>query len=131
MALNITTFLMFEGDAEAAMNFYVSLFDNSVIKSIERYGADEAGAEGSVVVAKFNLDGIDYMCIDSAVPHDFGFTAAMSLFVDCKDEAEIHRLFDGLAAEGEVLMPLDQYPFSRKFGWCADRFGVSWQLSLE
>jgi predicted 3-demethylubiquinone-9 3-methyltransferase (glyoxalase superfamily) len=57
-------------------------------------------------------------------------TPAMSLFVDCQDEAEIDRLFAKLSEGGKILMPLNAYPFSRKFGWIADRFGVSWQLNL-
>jgi predicted 3-demethylubiquinone-9 3-methyltransferase (glyoxalase superfamily) len=70
------------------------------------------------------------MAIDSPVKHDFTFTPAMSLFVDCADEAEIDALFAKLSEGGKVLMPLAAYPFSRKFGWLSDRFGVSWQLNL-
>jgi predicted 3-demethylubiquinone-9 3-methyltransferase (glyoxalase superfamily) len=70
------------------------------------------------------------MCIDSPVKHNFTFTPAMSLFVDCADEAELDTLFAKLSEGGQVLMPLDNYGFSRKFGWLADKFGVSWQLNL-
>jgi predicted 3-demethylubiquinone-9 3-methyltransferase (glyoxalase superfamily) len=130
MKPTVTTFLMFEGKAEAAMNFYVSLFPNSTITAVTRYGPGEAGAEGSVMLAKFTLNGREFMCIDSPVKHDFTFTPAMSLFVDCASENEIDRLFAQLSDGGGVLMPLDQYPFAQKFAWVADRFGVSWQLSL-
>lgn len=126
----ITTFLMFEGKAEEAMNFYVSLFDQSEIKSITRYGANEAGAEGSVMHAVFSLNGQEFMCIDSSVKHAFTFTPAMSLFVTCETEDEIDRLYGALSENGSVLMPLGAYPFSEKFCWVADKFGVSWQLSL-
>jgi predicted 3-demethylubiquinone-9 3-methyltransferase (glyoxalase superfamily) len=126
----IKTFLMFEGKAEEAMNFYVSLFSDAAITSISRYGAGEAGAEGSVMQATFAVNGQTFMCIDSPVKHGFTFTPAMSLFVDCGSENEIDELFSKLSEGGQVLMPLDKYPFSPRFGWVADRFGVSWQLNM-
>jgi predicted 3-demethylubiquinone-9 3-methyltransferase (glyoxalase superfamily) len=79
--------------------------------------------------ATFAINGQIFMCVDSPVKHGFTFTPAMSLFVDCADEAEIGRLFAKLSEGGQILMPLDKYPFSRKFGWLSDRFGVSWQLN--
>lgn len=126
----ITTFLMFEGQAEEAMNFYTSLFNDSAITHITRYGPDEAGPEGSVVQATFTLNGQTFMCIDSYVQHDFTFTPAISLYVTCKTETEIDTLFAKLSEGGQIMMPLDSYPFSQKFGWLADKFGVSWQLTL-
>ncbi|HYG58009.1 MAG TPA: VOC family protein [Symbiobacteriaceae bacterium] len=126
----ITTFLMFAGQAEEAMNFYISLFDRSEILSIQRYGPGEAGAEGSVVHATFTLHGQVFMCIDSSVKQPFTFTPAISLYVTCDTDEEIERVFAALAQGGRVLMPLAAYPFSPKFGWVADRFGVSWQLTL-
>ena len=71
------------------------------------------------------------MCIDSYVQHEFAFTPSMSLYVRCATEEEIDRVFAALAQGGQILMPLDRYPFSPKFGWLSDRFGVSWQLSLD
>ena len=127
----ITTFLMFEGKAEEAMNYYLSVFDQAEILSIQRYGANEAGAEGSVAHATFSLYGQVFMCIDSNVKHDFTFTPAISLYVSCATEDEIDRLFEKLSQGGTVAMPLSAYPFSDKFGWVADKYGVSWQLSLE
>lgn len=127
----ITTFLMFDGKAEEAINFYVSLLKDSRILSITRYEAGENGAEGTVKHAAFSLSGQEFMAIDSSLEHDFTFTPAMSLYVHCDSEREIDDLFEKLSGEGQVLMPLDEYPFSRKFGWVADRFGVSWQLNLE
>lgn len=126
----LTTFLMFAGQAEEAMNFYISLFENSKVLSITRYGSGEAGAEGSVMHAIFTLNGQEFMCIDSNIEHGFTFTPAMSIYIKCESEAEIDRLYDTLSNAGQVLMPLDRYPFSEKFAWLADRFGVSWQLSL-
>ena len=131
MQTTVTTFLMFEGKAEEAINFYVSLIENSAITSLTRYGPGEVGAEGSVMRASFILAGQPYLCIDSPVKHGFGFTPAISLFLQSTGEDEIERLYVELSKEGQVLMPLGAYPFNRKFGWIADRFGVSWQLSLQ
>jgi predicted 3-demethylubiquinone-9 3-methyltransferase (glyoxalase superfamily) len=126
----ITTFLMFEGKAEEAMNFYISLFKDSEIKSIVRYGANGPGEEGSVMHAIFSLNGQDFMSIDSSIKHEFAFTPSISLYITCETEEEIDKLFGQLSHGGEVLMPLAQYPFSEKFGWVNDKYGVSWQLNL-
>ncbi|HEY8918776.1 MAG TPA: VOC family protein [Chitinophaga sp.] len=126
----ITTFLMFEGQAEAALNFYISLFKDSKVINISRYGPNEMGAEGSVMHATFSLNGQQFMAIDSNVKHGFTFTPAISLYVTCETEQEIDTLFAQLSAGGKVMMPLGKYPFSNKFGWVGDQFGVSWQLSL-
>ncbi|MGW7331193.1 VOC family protein [Streptomyces sp. NPDC054840] len=128
----ITPFLMFEGRAEEAMTFYLSLFDDAEVLGISHYGADDAGGgeEGKVRHASFSLAGQTLMCIDSSVKHDFGFTPAMSLYVQCDSAAEIERLYAALAEQGTELMPLGSYGFSARFGWVNDRFGVSWQLNL-
>ncbi|HDR8066282.1 VOC family protein [Bacillus thuringiensis] len=126
----ITTFLMFEGKAEEAMNFYTSLFDRSEIVNISRYDENGPGKEGSVIHATFTLNGQEFMCIDSYVKHAFTFTPSMSLYVTCETEEEIEAVFHKLAQDGSVLMPLGSYPFSKKFGWLNDKYGVSWQLAL-
>ncbi|MEU4778033.1 VOC family protein [Micromonospora sp. NPDC023633] len=126
----ITTFLMFDGVAEEAMTFYVGLFNDAKVLDVTRFGPDGPGREGSVMRAAFQLAGQTFMCIDSAVPHEFGFTPAVSLFVDCDTEEEIDRLHAALSEGGRVHMPLGNHGFSRKFGWTDDRFGVSWQLNL-
>ncbi|MFF5445592.1 VOC family protein [Streptomyces sp. NPDC012888] len=126
----ITTFLMFEGRAEEAMTFYTSLFEDGRIIDVTRYGPDGPGPEGTVVHATFQLAGQRFMCIDSPAKHEFGFTPAVSLFVDCADEAEIDRLYAALGEGGAELMALGDHGFSRRFGWVNDRFGVSWQLNL-
>jgi predicted 3-demethylubiquinone-9 3-methyltransferase (glyoxalase superfamily) len=128
--MQITTFLMFTGSAEEAMNFYMSLFDGSRIISMKRYGPNEAGKEGTVHRATFELNRQQFMCIDSPVPHAFTFTPAISLYITCQDEREIEKLFAALSDKGGVLMPLQAYPFSQKFAWVQDRFGVAWQLNL-
>ena len=76
--MDISTFLMFEGRAEEAMNFYVSVFDDAEIVSINRYDKGQGGPEGTVMNAVFKLAGREYMCIDSPAKHGFSFTPAMS-----------------------------------------------------
>jgi predicted 3-demethylubiquinone-9 3-methyltransferase (glyoxalase superfamily) len=124
--------LMFVGEqygkAEEAMRLYVSLFERSRILEIERFGEDEA--EPAVKRARFVLAGTEYSAMDSDGPHQFGFTPAISLFVDCDSEDQLDAAFAKLSEGGSVLMPLQDYPFSPRFGWVQDRFGVSWQLNL-
>ena len=130
MTASVRPFLMFEGSAEAAMTFYVELFPDAEIISIERYGAEGPGPEGTVFRASFRLADQTILCIDSPVKHAFGFTPSISLFVECDSEAELERLAAALREGGAVMMPLDDYGFSRRFTWVEDRFGVSWQLNL-
>jgi predicted 3-demethylubiquinone-9 3-methyltransferase (glyoxalase superfamily) len=128
----IATCLMFVGEqcgrAEEAMRLYVSLFDDSRVVHIERFGADEE--ESGVKQARFVLAGREYIAMDSGAAHAFTFTPAMSLFVDCGSEQELDDAFAALSDGATILMPLQAYPFSARFGWLADRFGVSWQLNL-
>lgn len=126
----ITPFLMFEGNAEEAMSFYASLFPDSRVIAMTRYGANGSGPEGTVQHAVFSLAGRRLMCIGSFVKHGFTFTPAMSLHVACETEREVDELFAKLSEGGQVLMPLDTYPFSSRYAWLNDRFGVSWQLML-
>jgi len=126
----IRPFLMFEGKAEEAMQFYVSLFPDARIINITRYGPGQAGAEGSVMVASFSVAGQTVMCIDSPVKHAFSFTPAFSLFVQCDSAEDVDRLCAALLVGGAALMPVGNYGFSRRFAWVNDRFGVSWQLNL-
>ncbi|MFE8700821.1 VOC family protein [Cytobacillus sp. FJAT-54145] len=127
----VTPFLMFqEGNAEEAMNFYTSIMEDSQITNIVRYGANEAGPEGTVMQATFTLKGQEFMCIDSYIKHQFTFTPSFSIFITCDTEEELANLYEKLGEGGQELMPLGDYGFSKKFGWINDRFGVSWQLNL-
>ena len=127
----VTPFLMFQdGNAEEAMQFYTSLIEDSEIKNIIRYGANESGEEGTVMQATFTLKGQEFMCIDSNIQHDFSFTPSFSIFVTCDTEDEIDHIYQKLQEGGQALMPLGNYGFSQKFGWLNDHFGVSWQLNL-
>lgn len=130
MASSVCPMIMFDGVAERAMNFYTSLFPDSRIDAIERYGAGEIGPEGTVKRAAFTVAGLRVACIDSPIKHAFGLTPSVSLLVECASEAEVEAAFAALAEGGMVLMPLDRYDFSRRFGWVTDRFGLSWQLNL-
>lgn len=130
--MSVTPFLMFQGDAEAALNLYVATIPGSDIQSITRYGPDEEGVEGSVKIAHASLGGLKVIINDSPIKHDFTFSPSLSLFVVLADEAEIERVVKTLAADGgSMLMPLGDYGFSRKFAWVSDRYGVSWQISFE
>lgn len=120
----ITTFLTFFGQAEEAMNFYTSLFDQSEIRNVMHR------PDGKVLQGIFTLNGQSFRCSDSPPVHDWSFTPAVSLFVECETEEEIQRLFDSFTVNGKIHMPLNNYGFSRKFGWVDDKFGVSWQLNL-
>ena len=128
MATNIRTHLTFDGTAEAAMNFYVDLFPRSEVIKVFHY--DEGENKGKIYQAFFTLEGREFICIDTPIKHDWGFTPAISIFVDCESEEELERLYAALAADGKILMPLDNWGFSQRFGWVSDRFGVSWQLNL-
>lgn len=130
MPRSITTFLMFKGRAEEAMRFYTSLFPNSAILQMGTYGADGPGKEGSVSYAIFTLNGMPVMVSDSPVDHAFTFTPSTSFFIECKDVHEHEKLFAALSEGGVELMPPGNYGFSKLFGWCNDRFGVSWQLNV-
>ena len=125
------TFLMFDGVAEAAMNLYVSLFEDSRVLDVTRYGPDAAGPEGTIEYATFVLNGQEYIAIDKAMRHDYILPTSVAVYVACRSNEEIERLYAKLSDGGEVQMALGAYEFSDKFGWVSDRFGVSWQLSLE
>jgi predicted 3-demethylubiquinone-9 3-methyltransferase (glyoxalase superfamily) len=126
----MTPFLMFQGDAGAAIALYRELIPAAEIRRLEHYGPGEPGPEGQVSRAVLVIAGQELMIIDSPPVHAFSFTPSVSFFVDCADELEIERLFAGLSEGGKVHMPLSNYGFSLRFGWVDDRFGVSWQLNL-
>ncbi|HZV56054.1 MAG TPA: VOC family protein [Sphingobium sp.] len=131
MTLRMTPFLMFQGQATAALDLYCALFPDAVLDDVERYGAGQARPEGSVRRARLTLGGQTLVVFDSDIDHPFGFTPAISLFIDCDSETQLHALAEGLGEGGGVLMPVGDYGFSRLFTWVADRFGVSWQLNLS
>ena len=126
----VQPFLMFEGKAEEALNFYVSLFPDSRVGNVQRWPAGGPAKEGTVMKATFTVAGQSVLCTDSFVHHAFTFTPAFSFFVTCDSESDLRRFHDALIEGGSALMPLNNYGFSTLFAWVNDRFGVSWQLNL-
>ena len=112
----ITTFLWFNDKAEEAANLYVSLFKNSKIDSISRYGDAGPGPKGSVMTVNFQLEGQKFIALNGG-PH-FRFTPAISLFVNCESQQEVDRLWDELSEGGR----------KDRCGWLQDRYGLSWQI---
>jgi len=130
-AQKISTFLMFQtGKAEEAIKFYTALFKDSKIVQLTRWGKEGPGKEGTVMLATFTLNGQEFMASDSPIKHAFDFTPSMSLYVKCDTKEEIDALFKALSDGGQVAMPLDKYPFSERFAWVNDKYGVSWQMTL-
>lgn len=130
MVRSVATHLMFAGEASAALEVYAAVFADFRLDRIERYGAGEAGPEGTVRRADITFGEHRIIAIDSPVRHAFSFTPATSLFVDCDSSSTLDAAFTQLAQGGQVFMPIANYGFSQRFGWCSDRFGVSWQLNL-
>jgi predicted 3-demethylubiquinone-9 3-methyltransferase (glyoxalase superfamily) len=124
--------LWFDNQAEEAVNYYVSAFKNTGIGTIAHYDSESAKAsgrpEGSVLTVEFQLEGQQFMALNGG-PY-FTFSPAVSLFINCSTEEEIDKLWQKLSEGGTVLMGLAQYPFSKKYGWLNDKFGVSWQMNL-
>ncbi len=112
----ITTFLWFDNQAEEAINFYISLFKNSKIVSMSRYGDAGPGPKGTVMSATFQLDGQEFMALNGGP--EFKFTEAISLYVSCKTQAEVDDLWAKLSAGGE----------ESQCGWLKDKYGLSWQI---
>ena len=129
----IIPFLWFDKQAEEAVNYYVSIFNNTQVGAIKRYpeGPLEgpmAGLEGKVLTATFELEGQTFMALDGG-PY-FTFNPAVSFMVSCSTADEVTELFTKLADGGSILMPLQKYDFSEMYGWCNDKYGVSWQISV-
>ena len=132
MTQGLRTFLTFQGGAAgAALALYRDVFDDFELLEIDHYGQVDIGPEGTIKVAKFRLANSEFSCADSPVDHAWGFTPAVSLWIDCDDVKELERLFERLSDGGQVFMPLDDYGFSTRFGWVGDRHGVTWQLNVS
>ena len=112
----ITPFLWFNDNAEEAMNFYVSVFKNSKVGSVNRYGDAGPGPKGSVMSATFQLEGQEFMALNGGP--EYKFTPAISLFVSCETQAEVDELWQKLSAGGKP----------GRCGWLQDKFGLSWQI---
>lgn len=121
-----TTFLMFQGQANEAIQQYQQWFSELQVESLT-YMEDSQ----QVAMAVLHLKGLKIMVNDSVIQHNFTFTPSTSIFVECESEEEIDSLVAQILEDGQALMPLDNYGFSKKFAWIQDRFGVSWQLTYN
>lgn len=126
----ITPNLWFDGDAEAAAEYYVSVFDDGNIGSISHYDAAMAAVsgqpEGGVLTVPFEIGGYHFVALNGG--SQFTINPSISFMVNCPTPGDVDTLWERLAEGGEELMPLDSYPFSERYGWTNDKFGVSWQL---
>jgi len=112
----ITTFLWFDGNAEEAVNHYISIFKNSKVLNVARYGEAGPGRKGTVMTVHFQLDGQEFIALNGGP--QFKFTEAISLLVNCETQAEVDELWRKLSAGGE----------EGPCGWLKDKFGLSWQI---
>jgi predicted 3-demethylubiquinone-9 3-methyltransferase (glyoxalase superfamily) len=112
----ITPFLWFDGNAEEAMNLYVSVFKNSKIVNVRRYGDAGPGPKGTVMTGTFQIEGQEFFALNGGPKYKF--TPAISLFVSCETQQEVDELWEKLSAGGHK----DQC------GWLQDKFGLSWQI---
>jgi predicted 3-demethylubiquinone-9 3-methyltransferase (glyoxalase superfamily) len=128
----IVPFLWFANEAEEAVNFYLSCFNNSKIGSVNRYDEASAKASGqrkdSVLTVSFQLNGQKFIALNGGPV--FKFTPAVSFSVNCETEKEVDELWKKLSEGGTVMMELSEYPFSKKYGWIQDKYGLSWQLNF-
>jgi predicted 3-demethylubiquinone-9 3-methyltransferase (glyoxalase superfamily) len=112
----ITPFLWFDNQAEEAMNFYVSIFENSKVLSVNRYGEGATVPEGTVMTARFMIQGQEFVALNGGP--QFSFTEAISFVVNCETQEEIDYYWDKLSEDGEEQGP----------GWVKDKYGLSWQI---
>ena len=112
----ITPFLWFDSNAEEAMNFYVSIFKNSKVLKVTRYGEAGPGPKGTVMTATFQLEGQQYVALNGGP--QFTFTPAISFCVNCETQQEVDELWEKLSAGGE----------KGRCGWLKDKYGLSWQI---
>ena len=112
----ITPFLWFDDQAEEAVNFYTSIFKNSKVVSMSRYGEGGPGPQGTVMTATFQLEGQEFMALNGG-PH-FTFSPAISFFINCATQEEVDELWEKLSSGGE----------EGQCGWLKDKYGLSWQI---
>jgi predicted 3-demethylubiquinone-9 3-methyltransferase (glyoxalase superfamily) len=112
----ITPFLWFDGKAEEAMNFYLSIFKNSKVVSVNRSAEEGSGTKGKVTSVRFQLEGQEFFALNGGP--EFTFSPAISFFVDCETQQEVDELWEKLSEGGE----------KSRCGWLKDKFGLSWQI---
>jgi predicted 3-demethylubiquinone-9 3-methyltransferase (glyoxalase superfamily) len=112
----ISPFLWFDGQAEEAANFYVSIFDNAKILSVTRYPENTPGPAGTVMTVSFELDGQEFVALNGGP--EFAFTPAVSFVIDCKTQQEVDTFWNRLSEGGKPS----------QCGWLQDKYGLSWQV---
>jgi predicted 3-demethylubiquinone-9 3-methyltransferase (glyoxalase superfamily) len=112
----ITPFLWFDGTAEEAARFYISIFKNSKLGDVTRYGEASPGPKGTVMTVSFQIEGQGFIALNGGPL--FKFTPAISFFVSCDTQKEVDEMWEKLSAGGET----------QQCGWLTDKFGVSWQI---
>ncbi|TXC78345.1 VOC family protein [Luteibaculum oceani] len=139
--MKTSTFLTFVGDqcgkATEAINLYTDIFPNSEIIRITHYKKGEPGGSPDLIkYGVFTINGTEYMVSESSYNHAWNFSHANSILIRDESPERIQKLFDQLSKDGQVMVPLDNYNgegdygFGKKFGWCQDKFGISWQFIL-
>jgi predicted 3-demethylubiquinone-9 3-methyltransferase (glyoxalase superfamily) len=123
--------LCYANDAEEAVRFYTTVFQHYKTKRVAYYGPDTSERtgriSGSILSVEFELEDHNFIAINGP---DYEFSSALSYLVNCESEEEVTKLWERLSEQGSVLMALDKYEWSEKYGWCTDRYGVSWQVML-
>ncbi|HEX6981690.1 MAG TPA: VOC family protein [Balneolaceae bacterium] len=127
----ITACIWFDDQAEEAAKFYTSIFRNSNIKETTYYKTETPSnkPKGSVLTVAFDIEGYQFVGLNGGA--QFKPTPSISFFINCETEVEVDEMWQKLSEGGKVLMPLDKYDFSEKYGWIEDKYGVSWQVILS
>ncbi len=125
-----TTCLWFNGEGREVAEFYTGLFpDSKIAQSVKNPGELPSGEKGQELTVAFSLCGHAFLALNGGP--EYKINPSISFLINCKNEDEVDHFWKGLSPGGKVMMPLGEYPFSKKYGWVADRFGISWQVILS
>jgi predicted 3-demethylubiquinone-9 3-methyltransferase (glyoxalase superfamily) len=138
----LSIFLMFHGNAEEAMSFYTSVFENAeVVHVIRARGEDTGWTEGTLQYGIFKIAGQQVVCMNTPPPgsrahntapwHEFKFNPAITIYVERDSKEDFDKLYEALIEGGEIYLPAQSYGFSPKFAWVNDRYGISWRINLS
>ncbi|MFD0683204.1 VOC family protein [Actinomadura fibrosa] len=138
----LAIFLMFQGNAEEAMNFYTSLFEDAEVLQVIRARAEDPGwTEGTLQYGIFRIAGQQVVCSNTPPPDsplreiapwdEFTFNPAMTMYVQRDSVEDFDALYEALAEGGRVYLPAKEYGFSPRFAWLDDRYGISWRIDLS
>jgi len=142
VAQKLSIFLMFHGNAEEAMNFYTSVFENAEVVHVIRARAEDTGwAPGILQYGIFKIAGQQVICMNVPPPgsrpynvapwHEFKFNPAITIYVERDSKEDFDKLYEALTEGGEIYLPAQSYDFSPMFAWVNDRYGISWRISLS